>query len=148
MEGAGLASQGLCQIKLIHDDSSPAVCHLIKLVKSWDRQHRFDFISLGNNNQSTSQQLAQLQQSRHSLLLIDEDNVSWTGADAIPFILKNLPCGRVAAALYILPGTMWLTQLLYHLICHRSSLFGKPPSRSCPVVQPQAADQADYGAAA
>jgi len=70
--------------------------------------------------------MSELDNSRWSLFLIDEQNEHWHGPDAIPMILKNLPFGKFAAVFYILPGTMWLTRNFYMVVSNlRFFLSGK-----------------------
>jgi predicted DCC family thiol-disulfide oxidoreductase YuxK len=116
MEVVRLASRDLCHFKLVYDDRCPLVRRLAKIVKAWDRFGHFYFIGWKQFDPINAGLLAELDKCGWSLLLIDEDNERWSGPDAIPFILKNLPFGRIAAALYILPGTMWLTTWLYMLV--------------------------------
>lgn len=119
MEGVRLASQELCQFKLVYDDRCPVVKRLARIVKTWDRFGKFEYIGWHHYDPINAGLLSELEKTRWSLLLIDEQNERWAGPDAIPFILKNLPFGRIAAAAYILPGTMWLTQKLYMLVSRR-----------------------------
>lgn len=123
MEGVRLASQDICQFKLVYDDRCPLVRRLAKIVKLWDRFGRFDFIGWNEYEPINAGLLTELEKSHWSLLLIDEYNERWSGPDAIPFILKNLPFGKIAAALYILPGTMWLTQTLYMIVSRNHRKF-------------------------
>jgi hypothetical protein len=78
-------------------ESSSFDRNLLSLVKQWDKKGRFQIVS------------------GEDLTLLDEDGVRWSGAEAVPIIFKNLPFGKLAAAMYILPGTMWFTKQLYAL---------------------------------
>jgi hypothetical protein len=71
--------------------------NLLLLVKQWDKKGRFQIVP----------------GPEEDLSLLDEDGVCWNGAEAVPIIFKNLPFGKLAAAMYILPGTMWFTKQLY-----------------------------------
>jgi hypothetical protein len=73
--------------------------NLLLLVKQWDKKGRFQIVP----------------GFEEDLSLLDEDGVCWNGAEAVPIIFKNLPFGKLAAAMYILPGTMWFTKQLYAL---------------------------------
>jgi len=86
------------------------------LVKWWDRAHRFTFVERDSTDPADHDLLAELDASRWSLLLVDDAQKHWSGPEAIPIILKNLPFGKIAAVFYILPGTMWLTHQLYMLV--------------------------------
>lgn len=123
MEGVRLASHEMCHYKLVYDDRCPLVRRLAKIVKLWDRFGRFEFIGWHNHNSINAGFLNELEQSHWSLLLIDDVSERRSGPDAIPFILKTLPFGRIAAALYILPGTMWITQQLYMLVSRNHRKF-------------------------
>jgi len=87
--------------------------NLAALVKQWDKQGNINILpaSLSNLESSNS---ARPNQST-SLQAVDENGVKWTGAEAVPIIFKNLPFGKIAAAMYILPGTMWVTKQLYEM---------------------------------
>ncbi|MFX4963505.1 hypothetical protein ABTC07_19705, partial [Acinetobacter baumannii] len=64
-----------------------------------------------------------LDASKWSLVLLDDLDNQWEGPEAIPFILKNLPLGRLAAVFYILPGTMWLTRTFYKSLSQNRRIF-------------------------
>jgi len=78
-------------------ESSPFTRNLLSLVRQWDKKGRFQILS------------------GEDLTVLDEDGICWNGAEAVPIIFKNLPYGKLAAAMYILPGTMWFTKQLYAL---------------------------------
>jgi predicted DCC family thiol-disulfide oxidoreductase YuxK len=86
------------------------------VVKCWDRARHFVFIQRDSASNAERNLVAELDASRWSLMLVDENKVRWFGPEAIPIILKNLPFGKIAAVAYILPGTMWLTRQLYMLV--------------------------------
>lgn len=101
---------------IVCDDSCPVVRFLARLVKSWDSRHVFTMIGK-NEAQSVAPELTvELESSPWSLLLIDDESERRLGPDAIPYILKNLPSGRIAAVAYTLPGTMWVTRKLYYMV--------------------------------
>jgi predicted DCC family thiol-disulfide oxidoreductase YuxK len=123
MEGVRLASQDLCHFKLVYDDRCPLVGRLANIVKLWDRFGHFSFIGWNNYDPIDAGLLSELEKSQWSLLLIDDCNERWSGPNAIPFILKNLPFGKMAAVLYTLPGTMWFTHAVYMLVSRNHRKF-------------------------
>lgn len=83
--------------------------NFLALVKHWDRRGKINILP-------PSHIAAPPAESRDSTLsAVDENGVEWNGAEAVPIIFKNLPFGRLAAAMYILPGTMWVTKRLCEL---------------------------------
>lgn len=116
MQSVRLTSQNLCHFKLVFDDRCPLVRGLAKIVKLWDRFGCFEFIGWNDRTPDNARLLTDLENCPWSLLLVDELGDRWSGPDAIPIILKSLPFGKIAAVLYILPGTMWLTQQIYLIV--------------------------------
>lgn len=95
------------------DDSCPVVRFLAHVVRRADSRHTFQIIGLDDNSERARDLITELNSTPWSLLLIDSDGHRYQGPEAIPFIMKNLPSGRLAAVAYTLPGTMWLTHQLY-----------------------------------
>jgi hypothetical protein len=84
--------------------------NLLALVKHWDRRGK---IHIMPSSRSTLLEAdAQPSEDQETLLAVDENGVKWNGAEAVPIIFKNLPFGKLAAAMYTLPGTMWVTKQL------------------------------------
>ncbi|MGH9553566.1 MAG: hypothetical protein ACRD3W_29565, partial [Terriglobales bacterium] len=108
---------------IVCDERCAVVRQLAALVKLWDRPHNFRFIERESVDFKDRQLVAELDATRWSLLLIDDDHVRWEGPESIPIILKNLPFGKIAAVAYILPGTMWLTHQLYMLVSRNHRRF-------------------------
>ncbi|MBX9687843.1 MAG: DCC1-like thiol-disulfide oxidoreductase family protein [Candidatus Obscuribacterales bacterium] len=98
---------------IVSDDNCPVVRFLSRLVKSCDSHEFFRFVGKENNDEHSRKLFRELSASPWSLLLIDDHGQRLQGPEAIPFILKNLPSGRLACVAYLIPGTMWLTQQLY-----------------------------------
>jgi hypothetical protein len=84
--------------------------NLLALVKHWDRRGKINFLPSASSLLLEGD--SQLTHSETNLLAVDENGVKWNGAEAVPIIFKNLPFGKLAAAMYILPGTMWVTKQL------------------------------------
>ncbi len=101
---------------IVCDERCAVVRNLGAMLKWWDKRHSFTFVDRDSANPRAKDLTRLLDRSPWSLLLIDEFGEEWEGPEAIPIILKNLPFGKIAAVLYILPGTMWLTRQLYHMI--------------------------------
>jgi predicted DCC family thiol-disulfide oxidoreductase YuxK len=99
------------------------VRRLGQVVKRWDTGKKFEFIERSAETFENQENYRRLDASRWSLVLIDDLNNQWEGPEAIPFILKNLPLGRLAAVFYILPGTMWLTRKLYKAMSQNRRIF-------------------------
>lgn len=114
------------QLTIVFDDSCPVVRQLGKSIRAMDRRQVFRFV--GHDSESPDDQalVARQHESDWSLLFIDADGESFAGPEAIPFILKNLPSGRLAAVAYTLPGTMWLTRQLYYLVSRNRSMLSQP----------------------
>lgn len=101
---------------IVCDDSCPVVRFLARLVKSCDSRRTFTVIGKNDTDSQATELTVELDSSPWSLLLIDDELERRHGPDAIPFILKNLPSGRIAAVVYTLPGTMWITRKFYFMI--------------------------------
>ena len=102
--------------RIVADERCSVVGFLASIVRWWDKGRHLNFIDRRSNRPEDLTLLKQLDASHWSLLLFDDVNERWDGPDAIPILLKNLPGGKIAAVLYILPGTMWLTKQLYLLV--------------------------------
>jgi len=113
---------------IVCDERCLVVNRLGALLKLWDRAQLFTFVDRESNSITARQLISDLDASRWSLFLIDDNNERWYGPEAIPMILKNLPFGRFAAVLYILPGTMWLTRNLYLLVSHTRVMISRRPA--------------------
>lgn len=100
------------------DDSCRVVRSLARLVRNADRNHVFKIIGRDDQSDRARELIAQLNATPWSLLLIGPDGERYEGPEAIPFILKNLPSGRLAVVLYLIPGTAWLTRQLYMCVSH------------------------------
>ncbi|HEY9868436.1 MAG TPA: DCC1-like thiol-disulfide oxidoreductase family protein [Candidatus Obscuribacterales bacterium] len=105
---------------MVFDDRCAVVRRLARLVKGWDRNHTFELIGRNNIDERSDRLLAELDSCPWSLLLVDAQGHRWSGPEAIPIILKNLPFGKIAAVLYTLPGTMWVTRLFYLTVSRAS----------------------------
>ncbi|MBX9695945.1 MAG: DUF393 domain-containing protein [Cyanobacteria bacterium] len=112
---------------IVCDERCPVVRNLGSIVKWWDKRSTFTFVDRDSTSQKAKDLVQELDQSQWSLLLVDEFDRRWSGPEAIPIILKNLSGGKIAAVLYILPGTMWLTNQLYNVISRNRKIFS--PSR-------------------
>jgi predicted DCC family thiol-disulfide oxidoreductase YuxK len=99
------------------------VRRLSSVVKRWDKAKRFEFIERSAETYANTDSYRLLDASKWSLVLLDDLDNQWEGPEAIPFILKNLPLGRLAAVFYILPGTMWLTRKLYTALSRNRRIF-------------------------
>lgn len=99
--------------QVICDERYAIIRRFVRLIKWWDRAHVFTFIDRDADTAQARSLVQELDRSPWSLLVVDESNTHWSGPEAVPIILKNLPFGKIAAVFYILPGTMWLTKQLY-----------------------------------
>ena len=84
--------------------------NFLALVKHWDRRGKIHIMP--SSHSTPSEEGSQPASLKETLLAVDENGVRWNGAEAVPIIFKNLPFGKLAAAMYILPGTMWVTKQL------------------------------------
>lgn len=113
-------------LTIVCDERCTVVRSLAALLRVWDHGRRFTFVDRESPSPIAAKLMSELDNSRWSLFLIDEQNERWHGPDAIPMILQNLPFGKFAAVFYILPGTMWLTRYFYMVISNlRFFLSGK-----------------------
>ena len=123
MGTATMNCQEASSFTIVCDERCAVVRRLASVVKWWDRANTFVFIDRDSTNVKDMQLVSELDASPWSLLLIDECNMRWEGPDSIPIILKNLRFGRIAAVLYILPGTAWITTQLYLLVSRNRKVF-------------------------
>lgn len=110
---------------IVCDERCAVVKRLAALLKVWDRKQLFTFVDRESESQTARSLIADLDKSRWSLFLIDENKERWYGPEAIPMILKHLPSGRFAAVFYILPGTMWLTRQVYKMVSRTRLIISK-----------------------
>ena len=118
---------------IVIDDKCPVVRFLSRVIKACDKREVFAFVSRENSDEPSRQLMRELMSTPWSLLLIDDEGTRRQGPEAIPFILKNLPSGRIACVLYLIPGTMWLTRQLYMYISRNRSKIATlavPPAKS------------------
>lgn len=108
---------------IVFDDACPVVNKLGWLVRQWDRDGIFRYIGRDNSTAEGQHLVGKLEETPWSLMLVSEDGQTWHGPEAIPFILKNLPSGRLAAVTYTVPGTMWLTRQLYYMVSRNRQIF-------------------------
>jgi hypothetical protein len=80
--------------------------NFLALVKHWDRRGKINILPPAHSVPPE----AEIHET--TLSAVDENGVRWHGAEAVPIIFKNLPFGKLAAAMYTLPGTMWVTRQL------------------------------------
>ena len=128
MEQATINSQEASFFQLVCDDRCAMVRRLASIVRRWDRNHCFHFIRRSAHADADKKYLHYLDESPWSLVLLDNQNNAWAGPEAIPFILKNLPFGKIAAVLYILPGTMFVTRQFYHALSRNRAMFAERQS--------------------
>lgn len=122
---------------VVCDDTCPVVRLLARVVKSLDRQKNvFTFIGKDDGTPQGEELIKELDQSPWSLLLVDADGERWHGPEAIPFILKHLPSGRLAMVAYLIPGTMWITRQLYYAVSRNRKTFSKLSMSAPPSPEP------------
>jgi hypothetical protein len=97
-------------ITLLCDESSSFNRHLLSLVRQWDKTGKVRIVCGKDIKADPTESLMVSQ-----LCVSDQNGSRWYGAEAVPIIFKNLPFGKLAAAMYILPGTMWFTKQIYAL---------------------------------
>jgi predicted DCC family thiol-disulfide oxidoreductase YuxK len=129
MSAVAMKSLESPQFKIVCDDSCAVVRQLAYMVRLWDRSGNFKFIERTSVDPDDCRLFADLNSSRWSLLLVDDEQTHWYGPESIPIILKNLPFGKIAAVAYILPGTMWLTRQLYALVSRNRRIFVQPSTQ-------------------
>ncbi len=95
------------QITLYLDERLAFNRRLLSLIRQWDKRHAIEIHTEGYESQKPKTV------SDQALQFVDKDGSSFKGPEAVPIILKHLPYGKLAAAMYILPGTMWVTKQLY-----------------------------------
>jgi len=108
---------------IVFDDDCPMVRKFARVIRRWDRNGFFRLVGRDTNDLETLALRQQLEDCPWSLLLIDNDGQTWSGPEAIPFILKNLPGGKLAAVTYTLPGMMWTTRQLYMILSRNRRMF-------------------------
>jgi predicted DCC family thiol-disulfide oxidoreductase YuxK len=101
---------------IVFDDTCPVVKKLGWVLQHWDREGIFNYVGRGTTDSASAELIDMLEETPWSLMLIGKHGESWHGPEAIPFILKNLPSGKIAAVTYTIPGTMWLTRQLYYMV--------------------------------
>jgi predicted DCC family thiol-disulfide oxidoreductase YuxK len=123
MDTVANSRQDSSSFVIVCDERCTVVRNFGALVKWWDTLHVFTFVDRESVSPRAKELVKALDQCQWSLLLIDDDRKKWAGPEAIPMILKNLPFGKMAAVLYILPGTMWLTEQAYLFVSRNRRLF-------------------------
>lgn len=113
MESVRLETRASSTYTLVVDDRCDVVRRLSALLKLWDKQQVFEIVSRDQADGYYQGLLNELDNTPWSLLLIDDLNQHFAGPEAMPYILKNLPGGKIAAVMYTVPGSMWLTQKIY-----------------------------------
>jgi predicted DCC family thiol-disulfide oxidoreductase YuxK len=112
-------------ITLTCNQSSAFNRRLLSLIRQWDRTGRVRILS---DNHGQSETISP-SSSNGELCVSDETGERWYGAEAVPIIFKSLPFGKIAAAMYILPGTMWVTKQIYALEKPSKSTIATPEHR-------------------
>jgi predicted DCC family thiol-disulfide oxidoreductase YuxK len=107
---------------IVFDDNCPVVNKFGWLVRQWDRDGIFRYVGRGTTGGDIAELIAKLEETPWSLMLVDSEGHTWHGPDAIPFILKHLPSGKIAAVTYTIPGTMWITRQLYYMVSRNKML--------------------------
>jgi predicted DCC family thiol-disulfide oxidoreductase YuxK len=103
------------RLTLFCDQSKAFQRNLVALVKQWDKDQNIRICS-APDEAGPSQ--TSVNSTKGLLFAVDQDGERWLGAEAVPIIFKSLPFGKLAAAMYILPGTMWVTRQLYEMDAH------------------------------
>jgi len=98
-------------ITLVCDETFPFNRHLLSLVRQWDKNGKVRIVCGKDAEAAQSPDALSITE----LCVSDQNGGRWYGAEAVPIIFKNLPFGKLAAAMYILPGTMWFTKQIYAL---------------------------------
>ena len=104
MSTTATVSKESSYLKVICDDRCAMVQRLSAVVKRWDKAKKFEFIERSAETFSNRDSFRLLDASKWSLVLIDDLNNKWEGPEAIPFILKNLPLGRLADQAFAILG--------------------------------------------
>jgi predicted DCC family thiol-disulfide oxidoreductase YuxK len=115
---------------IVVDDSCPVVNRFGWLVRQWDRRGLFRFVGRDSTEEGHASLIRRLDETPWSLMLLDREGNEWLGPEAIPFILKNLPSGKIAAVTYTVPGTMWVTRKLYYMVSRNRKLFSAEPVKA------------------
>jgi predicted DCC family thiol-disulfide oxidoreductase YuxK len=117
-----VAADNLAPWIIISDDRCPVVRKLSWLVRQWDNSGNFKFVSKHHHSEGEAPLVQELDACPWSLILIHDGDMRSAGPEAIPFILRNLPGGKIATVAYVVPGTMWLTRQLYNLVSRNRRL--------------------------
>lgn len=130
MEQLAVSTDNSNSWAIVCDDRCPVVRFLASLIRSWDKHGLFRIFGQQESQIPINESLRlALDISPWSLLLVDhQDGESYFGPEAIPYILKGLPNGRIFVVAYTLPGTMWLTRKLYQLISRSRKKFSRQAS--------------------
>lgn len=118
-----VAADNLAPWVIVSDDRCPVVRKLSWLVRQWDSMGVFKFVSKHQHSESEAALVQELDACPWSLILIHDGGMRSAGPEAIPFILRNLPGGKLATVAYVVPGTMWLTRQLYNLVSRNRRMF-------------------------
>lgn len=110
---------------IVFDDTCPVVNKFGWLVRQWDRDGVFRYVGRGTTDGDSAPLIERLEETPWSLMLVDKTGASWHGPEAIPFILKNLPSGKIAAVTYTIPGTMWITRQLYYMVSRNRQILAE-----------------------
>lgn len=113
---------------IVFDDECPVVNKLSWIVRHWDREGVFRYVGRDTTNGDGISLVERLGETPWSLMLVDKQGQAWHGPEAIPFILKNLPSGKIAAVTYTIPGTMWVTRQLYYMVSRNRRIFNAASS--------------------
>lgn len=120
-----LATDNLEAWTIVSDDRCPVVRKLSWLVRQWDNAGTFKFISKHEHNEREAELVNELDACPWSLMLVHDSGMRSAGPEAIPFILRNLPGGKLATVAYVVPGTMWVTRQLYNLVSRNRRMLGQ-----------------------
>lgn len=118
-------SQNAHDWTIVFDDTCPVVNKFGWLVRQWDRDGVFRYVGRGTTDGDSAPLIERLEETPWSLMLVDKAGTSWHGPEAIPFILKNLPSGKIAAVTYTIPGTMWITRQLYYMVSRNRQMLAE-----------------------
>lgn len=116
------AADNLTPWIIVSDDRCPVVRKLSWVVRQWDNTGVFKFVSKHEHNEAETALVHELDACPWSLILVHDCGMRSAGPEAIPFILRNLPGGKLATVAYVVPGTMWLTRQLYNLVSRNRRL--------------------------
>lgn len=110
---------------IVFDDTCPVVNKFSWLVRNWDRDGVFRYVGRGTTDGDSAPLIERLEETPWSLMLVDPEGHSWHGPEAVPFILKHLPNGKIAAVTYTIPGTMWITRQLYFMVSRNRDILAE-----------------------